>query len=113
MSASAALALAALVAMLAAASPAAAQSCPPLQLGGQALSFSQCVTVPGIGDNFQLFWTLSPGSTNVSWGMSTTGKGYGKEAQAPCLLPFAVPLQACACPCGSLRSLGSSLRSLA
>ena len=80
MLARAALALAALAALLLAAPPPAAAQATcmlPLEVGGTAPTFASCITVPGVGDGFQLFWTLAPGGANVSWGMYSAGAGYG------------------------------------
>lgn len=58
----------------------AAAQAPPtsctLQLDGAPQTFDRCMTIQGIGDAFQLFWTVGSGG-GVTWGMSTaSSSGY-------------------------------------
>lgn len=68
--------------LLAAAHTAAAQTPPAgctLQLGSQALAFTKCLPIAGVGDNFVLYWNLT-GPSSAVWGMSTTSTGgYGER----------------------------------
>lgn len=99
----------AVAALLAAAVTPAAAQCPPLQVGEQSFPFSQCITIPGIGSDFQLHWALAPGSANISWGMSTNGSGYGARGRGRrCplhhLRPLLQPAGLCTCHSADLPS---------